>query len=247
MKTTALILAASAALASAQATYNETDGKYHCAKPNAAYCAGDSLGTNIIIRCNSDSIGQPGNCNDNLDGEPPIGLAFSPCWETSKTSGDAACSKNCIVYGSSGNANGTFTLPSDVCTPTYTATSTSVSSTSSVSATSTTVSVPANTTVTTTTPCPESTTSTFVLPSETITTLLTSTTTYCPPPLSTGASSSILPPPANGTITTGSATATPISPTTTTTLPSGIATAGASANKVGGALAAVGLLAAAML
>ncbi len=64
MKSAALILAASAALASAQATYNETTGKFDCAKPNVAYCAGDSLQTDIIIRCDANSIGQPGRCSD---------------------------------------------------------------------------------------------------------------------------------------------------------------------------------------
>jgi len=118
---TTLVLIASAALTTAQVTSNP-DGTFTCAIPNAAYCAGDSLTTNIIIRCIG-TVGQPGNCDDNLDGEPPFGLSDSPCWQPSATSGQAACSKNCIVYGGSGNFNGTFTLPN--CTPSTTVTTAS--------------------------------------------------------------------------------------------------------------------------
>ena len=63
MKTT-LVLAATAALASAQVTYDPATNKYKCAKPNVAYCAGDSLGTDIIIRCDANGNGQPGRCSD---------------------------------------------------------------------------------------------------------------------------------------------------------------------------------------
>lgn len=64
MKTTSMLSAAlaSAALASAQVTYQ--DGKFICEKADVAYCAGDSLGTDIIIRCNADKVGQPGRCTD---------------------------------------------------------------------------------------------------------------------------------------------------------------------------------------
>jgi hypothetical protein len=63
MKTTSIISAvlASAAVASAQVKYE--DGKYICETPDAAYCAGDSLGTDIIIRCTGTS-GQPGRCSN---------------------------------------------------------------------------------------------------------------------------------------------------------------------------------------
>jgi hypothetical protein len=121
---TTLVLVASAALAIAQVTSNP-DGTFTCAIPNAAYCAGGSLTTNIIIRCIG-TVGQPGNCDDNLAGEPPFGVNSSPCWQPSATSGQAACSKNCIVYGGSGNYNGTFTLPN--CTPSTTVTTANTSS-----------------------------------------------------------------------------------------------------------------------
>ncbi|KAI9055931.1 hypothetical protein LZ554_000866 [Drepanopeziza brunnea f. sp. 'monogermtubi'] len=105
-------LIAMAAVASAQATFDPVTNKFVCPadKPNGAFCAGDSLGTNIIIRC-TDGVGQPGNCNDNLAGYFPFGVRSSLCWQSSATSGIAACSKNCIVQGGSGTLNGTLTLP----------------------------------------------------------------------------------------------------------------------------------------
>ncbi|CAL3968570.1 unnamed protein product, partial [Diplocarpon coronariae] len=64
-----------------------TSGKFVCPaeNPNGAFCAGDSLSTNIIIRC-QDGVGQPGNCNDNLAGYFPYGVQFAPCWQSSPTS-----------------------------------------------------------------------------------------------------------------------------------------------------------------
>ncbi|KAG6359093.1 hypothetical protein INS49_012613 [Diaporthe citri] len=144
---TAVIIASAAGLAAAQFSYNETTGKYTCAQPNQAYCVAGSMESNIILRCDNKAIGQPGNCNDNLDGEPPMGNTYSPCWQTSNTTGDAACSKNCVVYGGSGNFNGTFTLPADSCTPTYTATSSAATTTATTltqSVTVSTSSVPAS-------------------------------------------------------------------------------------------------------
>ncbi|KFY67464.1 hypothetical protein V496_01562, partial [Pseudogymnoascus sp. VKM F-4515 (FW-2607)] len=120
---TAIIISASAALTSATGPdYNPDTGKWTCHVPDAVYCAGDSLKTNIIIRCTG-LVGQPGNCNDNLAGEPPVGVQPSLCYAPELHS--AACAKNCIVYGGSGNLEGTFPLPSDVCTPTVPPTTTS--------------------------------------------------------------------------------------------------------------------------
>ncbi|KAL2132469.1 hypothetical protein VTI74DRAFT_3775 [Chaetomium olivicolor] len=129
MKTTSMLgaILASAAIASAQVKYE--DGKYVCEKANVAYCAGDSLGTDIIIRCNADKVGQPGRCSDNLAGQPPLGVKPALCWQSSPTAGDAACEKNCVVYAT----DKTFTLPTEVCKPTYTASSTAPSSTSTAS------------------------------------------------------------------------------------------------------------------
>jgi hypothetical protein len=67
--------------------------EYICPTSGGDFCAGPSLSTNIIIRCGSDGLGQPGNCDDNLAGDPPVGVGNSICWQTSLTSGDAACSK----------------------------------------------------------------------------------------------------------------------------------------------------------
>lgn len=61
---------------------------YSCPSYFGNFCVGD----NIILRCHK-GIGQPRNCNNNLAGAPSRGNAYSPCWETSPTSGDAACSK----------------------------------------------------------------------------------------------------------------------------------------------------------
>jgi hypothetical protein len=63
MKNSALItVLASAAIATAQVTLD--NGTYTCSKPNVAFCAGDSLKTDIIIRCDSTGQGQPGRCSD---------------------------------------------------------------------------------------------------------------------------------------------------------------------------------------
>ncbi|PMD60505.1 uncharacterized protein K444DRAFT_394444 [Hyaloscypha bicolor E] len=80
-----LFVATYAAVVSAQIEF--LNGTIVCPGP------GDFCSGNIIIRCGSDGIGQPGNCDDNLAGEPPLGVGNSNCWETSPTSGDAACSK----------------------------------------------------------------------------------------------------------------------------------------------------------
>ena len=106
------------------------DGTYHCAIPDAAYCAGDSLSTNIIIRCNG-YIGSPGKCNDNLDGEPPFGLSYGACFQTSDVSGDAACTRKRIMLEASGNYNGISTV-----LPNYVPEATSIISTSSAQNTS---------------------------------------------------------------------------------------------------------------
>lgn len=88
MKTSALIVAAAAALASAQAPPEGTN-KVNCAKPNASYClAGD-----IIVRCDANAIGTAGRCSDNVAGYPPLG-GVAECWQSGPLAGDAACQKN---------------------------------------------------------------------------------------------------------------------------------------------------------
>lgn len=66
MKYITLLLAAasSAGLTTAQLQYNQTTNQFTCAKANQAYCVSDSLQSNIIVRCDQDAIGGPGNCDD---------------------------------------------------------------------------------------------------------------------------------------------------------------------------------------
>ncbi|OBT99851.1 hypothetical protein VE01_02241 [Pseudogymnoascus verrucosus] len=124
---TALLISASAALTSATGPdYDPATGKWTCHVPDAVYCAGDSLKTNIIIRCTG-LVGQPGNCNDNLAGEPPVGVQPTLCYAPQLHS--AACVKNCIVYGGSGNLDGTFPLPKDPTTTTEEPTATTITHT----------------------------------------------------------------------------------------------------------------------
>jgi hypothetical protein len=53
-----------------------------------------------------------GNCDDNLDGEPPQGLNYAPCWDScGANTGKAACSKNGIVYPGSGAGLGSTPFP----------------------------------------------------------------------------------------------------------------------------------------
>jgi len=103
-----IVALATVATASAQLTFD--NGEFKCLGSAAGknFCGGDSLQTNIIIRCSGET-GQPGNCNDNLAGIPPVGVkSFAPCYQTSNTTGDAACSFNGIAYPDTGNS---FPIP----------------------------------------------------------------------------------------------------------------------------------------
>ncbi|KAJ5054240.1 uncharacterized protein L3040_000520 [Drepanopeziza brunnea f. sp. 'multigermtubi'] len=203
-----LILVATAAVASAQVTFDPVTNKFVCPadKLNGAFCAGDSLGTNIIIRC-TDGVGQPGNCNDNLAGFFPFGVRSSLCWQSSATSGIAACSKNCIVQGGSGTFNGTLTLPD--CIPIS-------QSSSSVESTTVSTYVPSSQSSNVST-----TTSTYVQPSSTPES--STTLTYINPGPSTSLSSNITSTyvnPGHSTVTitsTGTVTTTCVTDGTTTT------------------------------
>ncbi|KAI9792695.1 MAG: hypothetical protein M1816_001794 [Peltula sp. TS41687] len=126
MKNTMLgsLLYLSAGLVAAQVTQDPSTGAFTCSgyNPSANYCAGESQRTNIIFRCNN-GIAQPGNCNDNLAGVPPVGVkSAATCYESSPTAGDAACSFNCVVY----RTNDTFTIPG--CTPSVSSSSTTSTS-----------------------------------------------------------------------------------------------------------------------
>ncbi|KAK0102260.1 hypothetical protein ONS95_005882 [Cadophora gregata] len=250
MKYSALLLAATAAFASAQITYDDATRKFICPadKPNGAFCAGDSLDTNIIIRC-SNGVGQPGNCHDNLAGYFPFGVQSSQCWQSSPTSGIAACAKNCIVQGSSGTYNGTFTLPN--CTPipqsSNSASSTASSGYPTYSPEPTTTKTDINpyptngiTTITST----GTVTTTCVTDGKTTTSTSTFTTTYCPPTSSPHTLSTGHPiPSGNGTVPTstrGSVIATPVGPSASST--TGPVLANGAALNTGSSLAALGLI-----
>jgi len=99
--TTISVAAALIAATNAQVTF--ADGKFTCATPNKDYCGGDSLNTNIIIRCTG-TVGTPGNCNDNLAGIAPVGVKSDAlCYQSSTTAGDAACSFEGTAYPDSGS------------------------------------------------------------------------------------------------------------------------------------------------
>lgn len=219
---TALIIGASAALTSATGPdYDPETGKWTCHVPDAVYCAGDSLKTNIIIRCTG-LVGQPGNCNDNLAGQPPLGVGFSLCYAPELHK--AACEKNCIVYGGSGNLNGTFPLPADVCTPTTPPTTTSsepepTTTTTEPEPTATTTTTEPEPTATTTTTEPEPTTTSTSEPGSTATTTSepepTATTTIIEPPHT---DEPTVVPPSTVTVTIFECATTPIPPATITTV-----------------------------
>ena len=76
------------------------DGSFTCPgiSKDESYCAGESLSSNIIIRCDAGK-GYAGNCNDDLTGVDPPGVkAEALCYQSSSTTGDAACSYGGLVY-----------------------------------------------------------------------------------------------------------------------------------------------------
>ncbi|KAL7929634.1 hypothetical protein V8C35DRAFT_176403 [Trichoderma chlorosporum] len=244
MKTSAIFVAVSAALASAQAPPEGTN-KITCLKPNSNYC----MGGDIIVRCDANGLGTAGRCSDNVAGYPPLG-GVAECWSTTETSGDAACQKNCVVY-----AQPSFTLPASQCTPSASVSIATASATapvtwtssaadsSSVSIIYTTVT---NGTVTVTVPCstvPVGGASTTSVGAPSTTPVVVQTTPAAP--AGTGAPP---PPPVGGNNGTApSGTNTPVGPTTSSTGPQTVPTGAAAANIASGALAAMGLVVAALL
>ncbi|TKX23646.1 hypothetical protein C1H76_4160 [Elsinoe australis] len=104
-----ITILSSIALAAAQFHFNEKDSTFSCTKAQglAAYCAGGD----IIIRC-SNGVGHAGNCNDNLAGERPYGNnGLAGCYQTSPSSGDAACTKAGLVYPATGAGDSRLTNP----------------------------------------------------------------------------------------------------------------------------------------
>jgi len=211
-------------MTSAQLVYNETTGTFICpaSAPNGSFCAGTPFVTNIIIRCKN-GVGQPGNCNDNLAGQPPLGVKYSPCVDSEPSQGNAACSKNCVIYPENGSSP--YLIPR--CAPIYsTTTSTPIGTLPPV--TSTTIVDPSQTTNATSTVI-LTTTTTILDPSQTshstppiITSYPNTTITDIfppyPPTTLVPSGTGIPHPPSNGTTTT-QPTRTPVGPTTTSTQP----------------------------
>jgi hypothetical protein len=73
MKAISVLSAVLASAVVASARFMDEDGTSVCEQGGAAYCAGDSLGTDIIIRCNG-KVGQPGRCSN----VSPPGLPLPP-------------------------------------------------------------------------------------------------------------------------------------------------------------------------
>ncbi|KAL8393038.1 hypothetical protein RB595_003007 [Gaeumannomyces hyphopodioides] len=117
--TAAMMLAASATLATAQITV-DANGVIKCPKPLAgSFCIGDSLLTKTIATCDADGIGKRGLCSEFLAEKPPYGSNDVLCYQSSDVSGDAACVKGGVVYENSGAPR--FTLSADPSQPKNTA------------------------------------------------------------------------------------------------------------------------------
>lgn len=245
--TTIVAFAASATIVRAQAVFNQSTGQFSCSIPNGNFCASDSLQASIIIRC-TNGVGYAGNCNDDEAGEPPLGVNYAPCWQSSPTAGNAACMKNCIVHP---DAGGRFSLASCSATPIS----------SFVPVPTTTVLVPSNVTetsypsvTTVTVPCHKCQGGVTTVTVPCLTSLFSTVPAPTVPvptggwyPTTNGTQSSYIPvssPTTSSTEgTTVIATATPILPTATvSTFPT--YTGAATTARAGSALAIVGLFAA---
>ncbi|KAK6528590.1 hypothetical protein TWF281_009829 [Arthrobotrys megalospora] len=194
----AIVALVAAAAVNAELVFDDSTGTFKCLGDavDKSFCAGASLSSNIIIRCNGEK-GQPGNCNDNLAGVPPIGVKSSAlCWQSSNTTGDAGCSFQGIVHAEDGT---TFPIPgysssssSSAPEPTYGATTTAPEPTYGVTTTEPGSSYYptlswSNTTSSTYYPPPSSSTLITVTGTTTVTSCDTTTTavptkTYAPPP-----------------------------------------------------------------
>ncbi|KAL8305059.1 hypothetical protein RB597_004004 [Gaeumannomyces tritici] len=117
--TAAMMLAASATLATAQITV-DANGVIKCPKALAgSFCVGESLLTKTIATCDANGIGKRGLCSEFLAEKPPYGSNDALCYQSSDVSGDAACVKGGIVYENSGTPR--FTLSADPSQPKNTA------------------------------------------------------------------------------------------------------------------------------
>lgn len=170
----ALVALVAAAAVNAELVFDDATGTFKCLGDAADknFCAGNSLSTNIIIRCDGEK-GQPGNCNDNLAGVPPIGVKVGAlCWQTSETAGDAGCSFEGIVHADDGS---TFPVPG------YATTTSSTSAPEPTYGDSSSSSAPEPTYGETTTETTTEATSSY----PTVSYSNSTSTTYAPPPSST--------------------------------------------------------------
>jgi len=85
-------------VASVLSASNCTSNVYNCpATGSFNVCSSDSLKGPIIIRC-VNGCPQPGNCDDNLAGVPPVGVKTSAlCYQDSPTAGNAQCTFDCVA------------------------------------------------------------------------------------------------------------------------------------------------------
>jgi len=120
----ALILALASSILAQNCTFNDikcpSTGEFNV-------CGGASLGTNIIFRC-SNGCPQPGNCNDNLAGVPPVGVKTNAkCYQDSAISGNAQCTFDCVAVT---RADGSSFYPVGCTSSSSSASSASISSSS---------------------------------------------------------------------------------------------------------------------
>ncbi|KAF1808688.1 hypothetical protein P152DRAFT_462251 [Eremomyces bilateralis CBS 781.70] len=99
-----LIFLALSALCRAQVFYNKTSGAFVCTKANANFCAGDSLQTDVIFRCNASALAIPDLCSNNLADVPEVGTKPAAlCYQGDPTSGTATCEYHGIAYPEDGS------------------------------------------------------------------------------------------------------------------------------------------------
>ncbi|KAK3078579.1 hypothetical protein LTS18_007150, partial [Coniosporium uncinatum] len=190
---------------------NATTGQFICPFALGAYCAGDSLATDVVLQC-EDFIGIPRSCKDHLNAILPAGIkAWAPCHQSSPSAADAACSYQGWKYP--------FKGPSHPISPTLNGTSTSPNVTSTSQAPSVFPSKPCNSSSSS----PLSTVVSSITPNATSTSYLPSVSPFKPCncsssiPLSTGVPSTIQS--STGTTPLSTGTGIPVPPSSTTVIP----------------------------
>ncbi|KAK4634862.1 hypothetical protein CLAFUW4_01526 [Fulvia fulva] len=101
MKVSDAILAGVGASMSLKKTPANATEKFRCPTPNGSFCLGPSLTMPILVSCEN-NVPNPVNCIQQAASRPPFDNIYAPCWQSSPQAGDAACSKSCTVYPTSG-------------------------------------------------------------------------------------------------------------------------------------------------